>query len=303
MSKGETDVSVKENRTSINISFTGSFAIDFGYFDPLQYRDMIDFRTYLEMIAKTYNVIVTPTWRNIIEDNSYIMARDYNDTVKYCIALFTAIQKKYPRSFKGDIQAFKRLPTIQKNDDRGPHTYSARGNHFFPEWDDLIDALKLQSIVEEEDLITDVIKSMESATWSTAINTWESYNEPVKLLNSKSEVNQPNNNNSMRGGTIIAPTYPKLNLTASATRTQIGLDNYRLTVYYNASYTYSGSNSYECELWLEPDNNIWPKWFTGQQSYSGSYTFEYAGDADGVTITYKVGSHTINKYIHYSDMN
>ena len=219
MNKGKTDETVMENKVSINISFIGSLAIDFGYMNPLRHKDMIDLRNYLESIAKLYNVTVAATWRDIIKDQHYLMARDFNDVVKYCINLFTAIEKKYPRTFKGDIQAFKNLPTIKKNDARGLNSYSVRGNHYFPEWDDLIDALKLQTIVDDDSETTSAIKSTESATWSTSANTWESYNKSVKVLNMELEnSNEKPNNNTPETGQATVTDCSEIHLTALVNR-------------------------------------------------------------------------------------
>jgi hypothetical protein len=214
MSKGKTDETIIENKTSITVSFVGSITVDFGYLNPLLQKDMIDFRTYLEMIANYYKVTVKATWRDLIKDQHYLMANDYNDAVKYCIDLFTAIQNKYPRSFKGNIEAFRKLPTIKKNDARGPKDYSIRGNHYFPEWDDLIDAIKLQTIIEEDETVTDVINSKESATWSTSTNAWEGYNNSVKILNTELKNNEKPDDSTGTTNQVTVTDCSEIHLTA-----------------------------------------------------------------------------------------
>lgn len=142
--KGTLDVNVRENTKSITVLYQGSINIDFGYINPLNYKDMIDLRDYLKAIAIIYGVEVKPKWRTLVKDQSFLMACDYNDTRQHCIDLFKAIAKKYPYMYNGDVKALERLPIITPNTCRGPNTFSTRGKHYFPEWDDLIDALHIQ---------------------------------------------------------------------------------------------------------------------------------------------------------------
>ena len=139
----ELDRSTIENLTAITVNYT-VYNFDFGYIDPLDYEDQTQLRDYLTYLADIYEVQVTPQWRTLRKDHSYLMARDFNDTKIYCQDLFTKIAKQYPDTFKGDIAAFAALPYIQSGERRGLNTYSDRGKHYFPEWDNLIDAIKKQ---------------------------------------------------------------------------------------------------------------------------------------------------------------
>jgi hypothetical protein len=139
----ELDRSTIENLTTITVNYT-VYNFDFGYIDPLDYEDQTQLRDYLTYLADIYEVQVDPPWRTLRKDHSYLMARDFNDTKMYCQDLFTKIAKQYPDTFKGDIAAFAALPYIQPGERRGLGTYSDRGKHYFPEWDNLIDAIKKQ---------------------------------------------------------------------------------------------------------------------------------------------------------------
>lgn len=141
--KGSIDISVKENTKSIKVLYQGSIDIDFGYINPLNYKDMMDLRDYLKAIATIYGVTVDPKWRTLFKNQSFLMACDYNDTVNHCINLFKTIKEKYPTTFLGDYNEFNKLPVIRPGQTRGPNTFSTRGKHYFPEWDDLIDTIKL----------------------------------------------------------------------------------------------------------------------------------------------------------------
>ena len=178
--KGEIDVSVKENRYSITVLYQGSIDINFGYINPLSYKDMMDLRDYLQAIGTIYGVNVKPTWRTLVKNQSYLMACDFNDTKNYCINLFTEIKKKYPSTFVGDISAFDKLPIIKPGDRRGLNTYSGRGKHYFPEWDDLLDIVFGFSFRSSQG-----IQSSECATWSTASDSWIRHNLYPYLKTSK----------------------------------------------------------------------------------------------------------------------
>ena len=141
--KGNLDKSVRENVKSIKVLYQGSIDIDFGYINPLNCKDMMDLRDYLKAIGTIYGVTIDPKWRTLVKDQSYLMARDFNDTKDHCKSLFTAIKNKFPTTFHGDPNEFDKLPTIKVGDTRGKSTsYSSRGKHYFPEWDDLIDTIK-----------------------------------------------------------------------------------------------------------------------------------------------------------------
>ena len=108
---------------------------------------MYDLREILKSLARVYKLDVIPKWRPLVPYQSYIQARDFNDTKQFCIDLFTAIKNKRPNSFTGDIGLFKKIPDIKPEESRGPNSRKANDNrhvHYFPEWDDLIDAIKQQ---------------------------------------------------------------------------------------------------------------------------------------------------------------
>ena len=135
----------KEHEVSINVNYDFKLELkDINYINPLSSKDQMSLRNYLLNIASECGITnVQPSWRNY-NTLSYLMARDYNDLKEYCYNLFTAIKNKYSNTFKGDPNLFNNLPTIVVGDKRGPNTFSARGMHYFPEWDDLIDAIKKQ---------------------------------------------------------------------------------------------------------------------------------------------------------------
>ena len=144
-SKREIDSQTKENKISINVSLTSS-NIDYGYINPLMYDDQMALRDYLLGIASQYNVTTKPKWRTLKRDSSYLQARDFNDVKDFCYDLFSIIKTHYSNIFTGNPDLFKNLPTIVAGDDkRGPTTYSSKGKHYFPEWDNLIDAIKKQT--------------------------------------------------------------------------------------------------------------------------------------------------------------
>jgi hypothetical protein len=191
--KGEIDTSKKENKTQMTLVYPGVITpnlpdlpdgyIHYDYVNPLRYDDILNLRRYLETVSQVYGVsnVVMPTWRTLIRDQSYLQARDFNDIKEYCIKLFTAISDKYKTTFKGDIGLFRKLPTIQINDRRGPKDFSNRGKHYFPEWDDLIDALNAQ--ITKPTIVLGTSTSVEGATWSQTDNKWIRHNQPVLLRN------------------------------------------------------------------------------------------------------------------------
>lgn len=135
----------KEHEVSINVNYDFKLEMkDINYINPLSSKDQMSLRNYLLNIASECGITnVQPNWRNY-NTLSYLMARDYNDIKDYCYNLFSAIKTKYSNTFKGNPDLFKNLPTITMGDKRGPNTFSSRGMHYFPEWDDLIDAIKKQ---------------------------------------------------------------------------------------------------------------------------------------------------------------
>ena len=198
--QGELDTSVKENKTSMTLVYPGVVTpnlpdmpdgyIQYNYINPMKYDEMINLRKYLEIVSQTYAVSdVTAKWRTLIRDQSYLQARDYNDVKDFCINLFTAIKDRYKSSFKGDIDLFRKLPTIQPNDKRGPNTYSNRGKHYFPEWDDLIDALNAQ--ITKPTIVLGTTVSKESATWSHTDNSWIRHNQSTYVRNTEIIVPEP----------------------------------------------------------------------------------------------------------------
>jgi hypothetical protein len=184
--KGTLDVSVRENRKSITVLFQGTMDIKFGYINPLSYKDMMDLRDYLKGLGSIYGVSPSTKLRTLVKDQSYLMANDFNDMKKYCIDLFTLIQKKYPYTFNSNIDAFNNLPTIVVGDKRGPSTYSKRGKHYFPEWDDLIDAIAGTFFKK-----TNLVSSTECATWSSHTDTWIRHNQAPFLKTSDKFTSEP----------------------------------------------------------------------------------------------------------------
>lgn len=147
LNKGSLDSAVKENMQTLTLSREADLQVDLNYIDPLSYLDMYDLREILKSVARVYKIDINPKWRPLVPYQSHIQARDFNDTKQFCIDLFTAIKNKRPSSFNGDIGLFKRIPDIKPGDSRGPNTRKANDNrhvHYFPEWDDLIDAIKQQ---------------------------------------------------------------------------------------------------------------------------------------------------------------
>ena len=194
MEPGELDLTVKENTTSITLVYPGVITpitpdmpdgyIYHDYINPIKYEEMIELRKYLEAVSQMFAVSsVTPNWRALIRDQSYLMARDYNDIKDYCINLFTTISDKYKTSFKGDVNLFKKLPTLQAGDKRGLKDFSNRGKHYFPEWDDLIDALNAQ--ITKPTIVLGSHISNESATWSTIDNSWIRHNQSTYVRNTE----------------------------------------------------------------------------------------------------------------------
>jgi hypothetical protein len=142
----ELDTTNIENKISIVINYS-LYDFNFAYINPLDYDDMIQLRDYLFYLADIYNIQdFEPAWRPLIRNHSYLMAQDFNDMRTSCIDLFEKLSNKYPDAFKGNISEFTNLPIIKAGERRGlTHLTSTRGKSFFPEWDDLIDAIKNQS--------------------------------------------------------------------------------------------------------------------------------------------------------------
>ena len=149
----------KEHEVSINVNYDFKLQMkDINYINPMSSKDQMSLRNYLLNTASECGITnVQPNWRNY-NTLSYLMARDYNDLKEYCYNLFTAIKNKYSNTFKGDPNLFNNLPTIVAGDKRGPNTFSARGMHYFPEWDDLIDVIKKQQFGAYEPTEPSVIK-------------------------------------------------------------------------------------------------------------------------------------------------
>ena len=160
MASKELDRSIKQHKTSINVTYnvmmpsTPSAPIpippmkELYYINPMISNEQMALRNYLLNVSSECGITtVKPGWRNY-NSNSYLMARDYNDIKDYCYNLYSAIKNKYTKTFIGNPELFKILPTIVAGDRRGPTTYSNRGQHYFPEWDDLIDTIKKQIFQE-----------------------------------------------------------------------------------------------------------------------------------------------------------
>jgi hypothetical protein len=144
---------------------------------------MTDLRDFLLGIAKDNGINITPPWRPLMQNGSHLMARDYNDVVNYCITLFSEIKAKYPTVFFGDIEKFKQLPVIKMGDSRSWKTTPAKSKlHCFPEWDELIDAIKAQQIIEKTES-----ESFSCCTWSVDEQVWFRGNLPIYLLNSNKQ--------------------------------------------------------------------------------------------------------------------
>ena len=144
----EIDSQTIENKTSINVKYV-SISYKLGYIDPMIYDDMIALREFLTSVATQYSININIPWRKIVRDQSYLMARDFNDVKKYCFDLFTQLKKKYPSVFKKDPAEFNKLPTIKAGEARvvainasGKPQVDRRGKTYFSEWDDLIDLIK-----------------------------------------------------------------------------------------------------------------------------------------------------------------
>ena len=156
------------------------------------------------------------------------MANDYNDMKEYCIELFTLIQKKYPYTFNANIEEFNKLPTIVPGDSRGLSTYSNRGKHYFPEWDDLIDAIAGAFFKK-----TNLIPSIECATWSSHTDNWIRHNQATFLKTSDDFTSD-----SQTPTTITFKNVVQVNTTRKTTgvmsSTNIGNDQ-TLQLYYNES--------------------------------------------------------------------
>ena len=179
--KGTLDVAVRENKKSITVFYQGSIDIKFGYIDPLKYKDQMDLRDYLKALCSIYGVSPTRKLRTLVNNQSYLMASDYNDMKDYCIEIFTLIQKKYPYTFDANLDVFNALPVMKAGDSRGPSTFSSRGKHYFPEWDDLIDAIAGTFFKQ-----TNTISSTECVTWSSHTEAWIRYNQSTFLKTSDS---------------------------------------------------------------------------------------------------------------------
>ena len=151
-SSKELNSQIKENLISINLKYA-ALNLKLNYIDPLIYDDMMMLRNYLFELATQYGVNISPPWRSITKDSSYLMARDYNDITSYCFNLFTQLKSKYPTVFKGNPNEFKSLPIIKAGETRvvnisasGKPSVDRRGKTYFSEWDDLIDAIKNQGV-------------------------------------------------------------------------------------------------------------------------------------------------------------
>lgn len=226
--KGTLDVSVRENRKSITVLFQGTMDIKFGYINPLSYKDMMDLRDYLKGLSSVYGVSPSTKLRTLVKDQSYLMANDFNDMKKYCIDLFTLIQKKYPYTFNSNIDAFNKLPTIIAGDKRGPSTYSKRGKHYFPEWDDLIDAIA-GAFFKKSNLIS----STECATWSSHTDTWIRHNQAPFLKASDKFTSAPSVQTTIAFKNAVQVNTTR-NSIGAVDSVNIGNDQ-TLQLYYNGS--------------------------------------------------------------------
>ena len=146
-SNQEIDSQIKENIQTITVHYIG-YSFNFNYINPLYLDEHLSLREYLLGMASQYNLKLTPPWRELELDEDYLMARDYNDIKDFCYTLFSTIKKNYSVGYKGNPEEFKSLPTIKPGDKRGPANIG-KGRTYFPEWDDLIDVIKRQTIGEE----------------------------------------------------------------------------------------------------------------------------------------------------------
>lgn len=183
--KGKVDNEKKEHSTSITV-FYNKFDMEFNYINPIMVSNIIDLRNKLLSIAKRYEINnVQPQWRDLEVSKDFMKARDFNDIKTYCKKLFTEINMKYGIC---DPSLFDKIDdVIAKETKRGLKDFTAsRGKHYFYEWDDLIDALKLQDLKDET---IEVIESTECATLSTVDDRLIRLNKPVYLFtDSKGEV-------------------------------------------------------------------------------------------------------------------
>ena len=139
----DVDESIKNNLTSIKVLYTVfDDALDF--IDPLSYGDQMYLRKYLQTINNVYGLNITPKWRSLSEDTSYLKARDYNDVVDYCINLFTALGNHNDKYNKNVNDLFGSLPRVKEGDRRGPEHLSSKYPiaGYFYEWGELILAIK-----------------------------------------------------------------------------------------------------------------------------------------------------------------
>ena len=264
------DVSNKENAKSIKLFYQGSIDMKFGYINPLSYKDQMDLRDYLKAIGTIYSVSPTISLRTLVKDQSYLMANDYNDMKKYCIELFSLIQKKYPYTFNANLDAFNALPTITKGTCRGPSTFSNGGKHYFPEWDALIDAI---GGVFFKPAYT--VSSSECVTWSTREDKWIRKNQATLLKSSDEWTSNP--------GTPIQVTFNtarQLNIerqsNGSYSRT-IKPDGNTLQLYYNSSMMKQQS------IYFFFDQTYWTE-FVNQQNKTVQIIFTVYGDHDAFII-------------------
>ena len=176
--KGKVDTEKKEHSTSITV-FYNKFDMEFNYINPIMVANIIDLRNKLLLIAKRYEINnVQPQWRDLEPGKDFMKARDFNDIKTYCKKLFTEINMKYGIC---DPSLFDKIDdVIAKETKRGLKDFTAsRGKHYFYEWDDLIDALKLQDLRDET---IEVIESIECATLSTVDDRLIRLNKPVYLF-------------------------------------------------------------------------------------------------------------------------
>ena len=226
--KGTLDVAIRENKKSITVFFQGSIDIKFGYINPLSYKDMMDLRDYLKALSSVYGVSPKLKLRTLVKDQSYLMASDYNDMKKYCIELFTLIQKKYPYTFNANIEEFNKLPTIVPGDSRGPSTFSNRGKHYFPEWDDLIDAIAGAFFKQ-----TNLIPSTECVTWSSHNDNWIRHNQTTFLKTSDKFTSDPQTPTAITFKDVVQVNTTR-KTTGIMSSTNIG-NGQTLQLYYNGS--------------------------------------------------------------------
>jgi hypothetical protein len=286
------DVSNKENAKSIKLFYQGSIDMKFGYINPLSYKDQMDLRDYLKAICTIYGITPTTSLRTLVKEQSYIIADDYNNMKKYCIELFSLIQKKYPYTFNANLDEFNALPTITKGTCRGPSTFSNGGKHYFPEWDALIDAI---GGVFFKPAYT--VSSSECVTWSTFEDKWIRHNEPT-LLKTSDELTA--NSSASTPVQLTFNTVRQLNVekkTNGSYFQSIAPVGNTLQLYYNLSYNKQQS------LYFFFDQTYWTE-FINQKNKTVQIIFTAHSDQDVFSINdFLLLGHNFNSVSDFESAN